>query len=841
LPSPPKPAPLFRAARAIRRKCSSRRVNPNELSVTVLREPRQIDLRFYVARKVLQLDVVVSALQARSFREVTFVPAAGEARVVGHAVTTPTADGIRFTIFPPRVELIDRIAITFANLERQFGYRIKVHCPKALDPDLRHMRRGFDRYDAGDHHEALAALQAYCTHSRENPWVLLCMAKCLNDLGDFEAAQVHAVGALVRAPRELADHTFPAYQDCAWRTWPATAEHRSALREACNQWELDEQHGLVALELWREFQLDFGGWCLQKTREIYEVRRPLAARMLSRVSFDFAGQDHLLFTACRIIRQDGRILDLPQERLVVGDDPERNVSIATKNEKTGVWLLPELTAGDQIEWCHHLLTPEVPGPGDPSQRRVFVSRFCKSYLPTYRGVITIRAPRDAPLHIRLRSAQSRIAREEQVEGEWRRVTLVVRKHLPIHLTNLLHETYVYNPVAAFTGGDHDWPTVVRLALERSIGSPDGNDELPPSLRRHLVPRPTLEEALRQAFYWVRDKLKYAAVGSAEALIGQSGRAQAIVQSGVAACRDRAYLLSLVCRELDVPFQFVAVSARRGILFRDLPGEQCDHVFLRVRLNDRWLYLDASDSGAIFGSCPLHLQGLECVVLEKDGTFMELPVDPPEANTLHVAETFGRIDGDRLGGEFHLSAQGIIARLVDEQWKLRTLGAMGRIPAAQAVLQGFLPALILSDFTRRSHTADSDRFEVVGEHRRGLLSSLGGRRIGALGWHVPLVPLDAWRSNGAGRAFVFPVPLTVHLSFRAVAEVAERVAGLSELPALDNALGRIREERFSSAGEAVLEREIVLKKKFVGQDELHLVGPSLEAIERALQVAFILAE
>lgn len=832
----PPPPPAVRICNALLRGLYSRTLEPYELVMQSEPQKSRIELRFFIPRHILQLDITMPPALAARFKRVEFIPAEGDSQSIAHAVTHWKEAGLRTTVNAPRAGPIRQALVHFEAQTDLDGCSIDVRATKSLPRDLKLLREGFTALEGEFFEQARSALLAYQTSFTENPWVLLGLSRCHAAVGEFEEAERYCLQAMVRGLSGPAQQDYHALVDSRWFTPPA---RRKALLEGCRQWSLDEQHGLVSLERVQDHRLDLDTWRLVRDRELLLVRRAVAARMLSRVAFDFSDQDYLLYTGCRIVRRDGRIDTLPDERFVVGDSSSRDVSVVTRSTHTGYWLLPELNEGDQIEWTHHMLARQWIEDNEVRQYRAVVSDLCHHMVPTYRGIIRIEGHRATPLQVRVRGRGAHVAREERVRDHLRSTTLTTRRRIPVNNTNFEFERFAFNPLAAFTVAEHDWREDAKRSFRHNFGDNRLADSLPAALRRHFVPDATAEERLRRVFYWIRDRLKYAATGSAQELIGKEGRARAIIRAGVADCKDRAYLLALACRELELPAQMVAVSAARGVLIRDLPGEQCDHVFVKVRLPDRWVYLDATDPSTTFGTIPPGLQGMDCLILGENPSTETLPVDQPGANRLHVTECFDEIEDGWLSGSFRLEARGRIARMMDEHWKAQTLAARGLVPSAQAELRQYLPNIVLRSFERLSHTAESDRFAVEGHHHRCPLADIDRGRIGVLTWHTPFVPIDSWRTVNRDQVFVFPLPLTLRFGMRLTGRAAQRLDDVSRLATVENELCRVTETRTRANGQLDIERLVTINKRFVEPAELGLVAPSLETIEKAwrLTLAF----
>jgi hypothetical protein len=735
----------------------------------------------------------------------------------------------------PKLKAVSKVVVSCKEVNQEYSYEVHTRVTRDRYPDYEIMSAGIEHYDQGNYALALDSFQEYLKYSKENSHVFFYMADIglkLERNSDFED---YIIKALVHGIGDTATERYRAYMT---NNWTSQKEDIDKLREECQSWNLEQHHGLVVLEFDQSFLLGLNHWYLKKTREVIEIRRPVAARMLSRLGFDFSSKEFLMFTGCRVIRSDGTVIALDLERFVVGDSPERNIYITTEEEKVGSWIMPDLASGDIIELCYHFLGRESFTVEENRVPLSIVSTVHHPLYPTFIGRTLIRMPRDQKLQCSRRDRETSIETEETTEGEYQNTSLTIHRYVPVKNTNSYFESYVNNPVVACATEKKDWPDIAGAVLINNFGDLDNDENLPSPLADFAAADISPREALRKTFYWIRDQLKYASMDSAVKLIGTPNRAEAIIQSGVADCKDKTYLLRQVCKILGLKSQLVAVSSKYGMVFDDLPSDQFDHVFIRVLIDDRWHYLDAANRNAIFGSCPPLYQGLDTLILTDGVGPATIEVDSPDRNRISITETFDRINLDWLSGTYHLEAEGNIARLVDESLKSQSLQAQDYLQAAQAVLRGFLPSAVLASFDRISHTAYSDFFEALGMHHRCQLSSIGKRLVGTIEWDEPTTPTGYWKNFRLDHGFVFYQPTTVEINVVLSGNLPERITDVSDPYSLQNELCDITTDTIRRDGEIIMRRKVVIKEKFAGKDQLKLVAPTMEGIEKAFQTAVI---
>ena len=274
------------------------------------------------------------------------------------------------------------------------------------------------------------------------------------------------------------------------------------------------------------------------------------------------------------------------------------------------------------------------------------------------------------------------------------------------------------------------------ALEKNFGSLDNEDSLPGALQDIISASQSKDEALEKCFYWIRDRLKYGAYESALKQIGSSSRAENILASGLADCKDKSYLLYLVARRLGLNLDIIAVSSKYGTAVSELPANQFDHVLVRVKTDRGWKYLDAANSLATFGDPPLQIQELSGLILNGASSIINLPKVDHRTHCLEISETFTGCEGNWLTGAFVISISGPLGRQFDEAWKSQSLSTSDPALGAQDALNSILPNLRLIDSSKLSDTSDSPQFAVSGVHRRCQMSSISTQSTGILRWLVP---------------------------------------------------------------------------------------------------------
>jgi hypothetical protein len=745
--------------------------------------------------------------------------------------TQRLGDLLRLLVTPTRRLPTTQVLLRLKAPLSDINVQIHVNVAGRNQDDLTLVRAAHDWANIGDVITAIEKLHRYEEYSAENPSVSYWLSDWYRQRRQIDIAEQYALKAVLGGNVEVCAEKYRSVQR---DREPRGIEEIRALQNQARQWPLGAHHGLLVIERRQQFALGLENCHLRKCHQLIEIRRPAAARMLSELGFSFsADSEFVLFTGMRIIHSDDTAEELPLEHFTIVDHESKNILITVQDEKAGHWILPDLAPGDVIDWTYHLLCRDRWIDGTP---RAFIhTSLFDGYFPTFRASAEIVAPSAQPIRSSLRNGD--IAESRSVEDGNDVVVFESECFVPARGTGFVFENNYLNPVVICASDGVGWPDVASAALKSNFGKLPADDELPEALGALVEEAGEEAGALENAFYWIRDKLKYASIRSGIELIGQTGRARRIVEAGVGNCNDKSYLLSLVCHRLNLPHEFVAISTKNGVLIDDAPADQFDHVFLRAKLDGRWVYLDAANRLATFGSAPAWCQGMQALVLDDEGTIVTIPVDAPETNTLEISEVFESCRDGHLNGRFHLRASGQSARLADQRWKTLSLSLDDQQQAGQEALRQFLPSSIVLGYSREADTSNSSGFHVSGEHSRGPLVPLGKNRkvIGTLGWEVPFLPLSYWRTLQIDRLFVVDFPMRLQIEARLEGDLFRLVDDASRIRILDGPVCSISEDVVEDGSAMSVRRTIVFKKKFIHGDDVGLVPGVLEQIEEALQL------
>ncbi|MBU1319738.1 MAG: DUF3857 and transglutaminase domain-containing protein [candidate division Zixibacteria bacterium] len=838
--SPPtvdiKRLPLFRrfSAAAIS-LTSSRMLEQFEFMQQFLNGSSEFEIRFFSPRAPVRLRLFFSKPVNCTIAGMQFLLGDEETCDSYGVSYYDKPDKIEMRITPGKSELVDRIKVTLQEPMYDVYYQFKIRVVSRNYEDVGFFHTGLNFYNAGDWAAALRNFKEYCKFAPVNPHVHFLMAQSFDALQKCDEAQEFAVRSAVNG---CAEDGLPLFRVLYDKQPMLSEEEIRELRSKYRDWDIEPHYGVVALKKEQRILFDIDGWYLKRFREALLVRRQVAARMLTALSFDFSSSERFLSTRVRIISADDTAHELSPEQFAVGDSSDKNIYITTESRLAGTWLLPHLAVGDIVEMSHVILCKEGAPAKEGQHTATVIANLNHEFHPTLLGQVEFAAPADWSLSFRIVNESDNVEREDSLDNSRQRVCFNSRNYIPAGNIGFPYQDSFLNPIIACGTSDETWENVASRIIQHNLGSDNSEDELPTVLTEIIDASADEASALERSFYWIRDGLKYGSIGSALKNIGATGRAKAIVEAGIADCKDKSYLLNLVCKRLGLPSNYVFVSGERGLIFEDLPSDQFDHVFVKVLLNDKWIYLDAADRYAPFASAPSRYQGLKGLEVGETCEIRLIANDDPGRNRLQIVETFHSIEGEWLSGNLSLKASGHSARLIDEQCKINSLQMQTATQSVQSVLRGLLPSLILLSHERMAQTSHSNVFEISGTHRRCQLSKLRHQLVGTLDWRNPTIPIGVWRTYDLRTLFAFYVPEIVFIQTVITGDLLSRLEGFSGCVALKNDICEVDGHSVRENDSVKITREIMIKTVLVEGEDVRLIPTVLETIEEALQLALI---
>ncbi len=801
-------------------------------------EKSELAIRIFRQRYLLKIELSIRSEDAISVGQVRYIHNQDAEVALSQVSVEEYQDMRALSILPVKVVPVSQVNISLDGVTKPFGYQLKLVAKDQECEDYLLLKNAVELAGVGDSESAISSLHRYEEYSDENPHAAYFLAQLYHREKNLEKSSEYALRAITNG---LIEQGVETYRMIHHKPCEPPVEQIRALQSQSARWRVDDSVGMVVLQKRDCYDLAYGDFYLRTSRAVIQIRRWAAARLLRTLQFTFTENKEVpLYTHVHVVHANGNVEQVPFDNFSVIDSQQGNIFITVEAEKEGNWILPDLQPGDLIAWDYQLLGRMQRIAGE--NQFFSVHTPFDSQEPTYHAQTQFLVPKG--LRVRFSTTdQSHCLEYRETHGNTRTVhQFDGHAYVPIKNTGFEYEDKHLNPTISCSSGDYTWQDVSKQIFRTSLGIDNrDSDRLPQPLSDAVDKAPHKSQALENAFYWIRDKLKYASLRSTNAQVGQSDRANFIVRSGTADCKDRAYLLALVCNHLNMPCQCLLVSAKNGVIAEDLPADQFDHVFLRVKLEDDWIYLDPTSSQTPFATAPPMYQGMRALVLDGRGTIITIPQDRPERNLLEIHEVLERAQDNWLEGTFDFIAHGHNSRLINEFWKSMSLRIRNQHQAAQQVLRNYLPSSLLLEFEKVADPATSSLFWVRGRYKRCHLFSMGEHDddFALIRWHIPSLPLQYWRVLQIERMFVFNFPLTIRFEVRLDRAIVHGLRDYSMIHSIDNPICSIEAASDKRDGAMTIRRTIQIKQKFVREEHLHLLPDSLEQIENSTQLVISL--
>ncbi len=150
---------------------------------------------------------------------------------------------------------------------------------------------------------------------------------------------------------------------------------------------------------------------------------------------------------------------------------------------------------------------------------------------------------------------------------------------------------------------------------------------------------TDEEKIRTVFYWIQDNVHY--IAFEDGLAGfKPDECSSVFAKKFGDCKGMANLSKNMLKVLGFDARMVWIGTRHLNFSYDIPGLPVDnHAICAVKLNNKFLFLDATETYCSLGDYANRIQGRKCIVENGDGYLLEtIPEFGPEHNEEAVTET-----------------------------------------------------------------------------------------------------------------------------------------------------------------------------------------------------------
>jgi len=170
---------------------------------------------------------------------------------------------------------------------------------------------------------------------------------------------------------------------------------------------------------------------------------------------------------------------------------------------------------------------------------------------------------------------------------------------------------------------------------------------------------TPEEKTRHLYEFVQGKVNYVAI---ELGIGgfQPHQSDEVLSHRYGDCKDKATLLIAMLHSVGLEGLSVLLRTRdSGLLDRDYPSTDFNHVIVAIPGPDGYLFLDPTSEWAPYGDLPWNDQGVSALVIREDGQgdLVVTPLFPPERNRRHRLVTARVESSGDLAGSYIIDVWG----------------------------------------------------------------------------------------------------------------------------------------------------------------------------------------
>lgn len=171
--------------------------------------------------------------------------------------------------------------------------------------------------------------------------------------------------------------------------------------------------------------------------------------------------------------------------------------------------------------------------------------------------------------------------------------------------------------------------------------------------------PSPEEKTRRIYRWVQGHIKY--VAFEDGLEGFIPREASLVYTRrFGDCKDMASILTAMLNHAGVPAHLTWIGTRSiPYDYADVPLPISDnHMIATARIGSRYIFLDATDEGCIFGRPPHSIQGKQAMLSINDTGYriVRVPVIAKQENRV-MDTTFIRLDGKEAKGSIKVRMTG----------------------------------------------------------------------------------------------------------------------------------------------------------------------------------------
>lgn len=295
--------------------------------------------------------------------------------------------------------------------------------------------------------------------------------------------------------------------------------------------------------------------------------------------------------------------------------------------------------------------------------------FLQNYLPTEHQVVSVTFPKGVKIAEIFKGTDAPWL-QKTVKEHKQTITITWEgKQVPkAKFYSDAPPVYYYLPhviflVQEYTAANSDKPVRVLGSADdlglflfdkvKNINKTSGPD-LKAKVKELTTGRSNDKDKARAIFEWVQEHIRY--IAFEDSLGGFVPReADVVFLRKFGDCKDKSSLLIMMCREAGLDARYVWIGTRDlpySLHQTPMPGA-FNHMIAAARINDQWVFMDATDNVTPYGSVPHALQGKDAFIAHdgKDYEIVTIPVKNASGAIIRDS-SYVRIENNMLTGAMH---------------------------------------------------------------------------------------------------------------------------------------------------------------------------------------------
>ncbi len=399
--------------------------------------------------------------------------------------------------------------------------------------------------------------------------------------------------------------------------------------------------------------------------------------------------DTVLIRIARVIKQDGRVVDVPEEDIKdISSAGIQYMNIYEPDAREKVIAFKDLEVGDCVEYqyvdslFHPPLDSEFEG-GDIFQ----VTE------PIIKKVVTVTGPASMPLRYMVKNGEIRFEKkevEDKIVYRWQ------AENVDKIVTEPVMPSFIeIAPFLVFTTVD-SWEDISRWWNGIAESKYELNDALRAEVASLTEGKTTREEKVDAIYHFVAQKIRYMGLGTGKKKGLEPKPVVETYETKYGVCRDVAALMVAMLREADVDCEIVLTSMGSKV-YDDLPYIGFNHAIVAVTNDDgSYTYVDPTVENSIDWLPAMEAEQQVLVCNAEGSTLGDTPYSPPEDNMGNIKATSSLSESGVFTSEVNMTMHGFYDMALRDFLK--------QVPPAQInmffgyILQDVYPGATLTGFS-----------------------------------------------------------------------------------------------------------------------------------------------